>query len=53
MGVKGSLKVWHRVMAESKSPARTSRDTVSSGVELPEGEEEQIKLTRALPCVTH
>lgn len=43
MGVKGSLKVWHRVMAESKSPARTSRDTVSSGVELPEREGEQVK----------
>lgn len=43
MGVKGSLKVWQRVMAESKSPARTSRDTVSSGVELPEREEEQVK----------
>lgn len=43
MGVKGSLKVWHRVMAESKSPARTSRDTVSSGVEFPEGEEEHVK----------
>lgn len=37
MGVKGSLKVWHRVMAVSKSPARTRRATISSDVELPVG----------------
>lgn len=49
MGVNGSLKVWHRVMAESKSPARTSRDTVSSGVELPEEEEEQVKPPQVTP----
>lgn len=42
MGVKGSLKVWHRVTAVSKRPARTRRATVSSGVELPVGKEDQV-----------
>ena len=42
MGVKGSLNVWHRVMAVSKRPARTRRATVSSGVELPAGKEDHV-----------
>lgn len=42
MGVKGSLNVWHRVMAVSKRPARTRRATVSSGVELPAEKENQV-----------